>query len=76
MPYDAAYAPVSDAPWPVINARPSFGAILKNLKFTEYTTFIGTTLVGATFGFVAGLRARQGPAVTARTHAPRPTFRR
>ena len=57
--YDIPHAPVSDAPWPVVNARPTFGAIFRNLRFSDYTLFVGMTAVGAAYGFAAGTQTRQ-----------------
>lgn len=49
--------PDSDRPYPVVNADPSLGAILRNVAFGDYFLTVGWTLIGATWGFAAGAHA-------------------
>ena len=51
------YVPVSDAPYPVINAQPTFFATFRNLTLGDYFLFLSMTTLGAGYGFAAGARA-------------------
>ena len=52
--YQEPDVPVNAAPWPVINARPSFGAVFRNMTLGDYAFFVGMTAVGGAYGFAAG----------------------
>ena len=47
--------PVCDEPdYPVINANPTFFAILRNWQLWDYVRLVGGTATGAAWGFMAG----------------------
>lgn len=54
--YELPYTPVSNTPYPVIVAQPTFWSVFKNMTLGDYGFFFGTTAFGAAYGFACGAR--------------------
>ena len=45
---------IDEPEYPVINAHPTFFAVLRNWQLWDYTRLIGGTAIGAGWGFAVG----------------------
>ena len=70
--YDQSTAPITAAPWPVINAKPSFTAVLRNITFSDWLLSIGVTTFGAAYGFAAGAQPAPDAPSEAQNISPAP----
>ena len=57
---------IDEPEYPVINAHPTFFAVLRNWQMWDYTRLVGGTAIGAGWGFAVGV-CRSAGALSAHT---------